>query len=53
MLLKRNSVRYCMKKRNKRRKAWLYSRNSSVDRRPAEGDFEVTVNYELNVSHVK
>lgn len=40
-------------KSNKGRKAWLYSRNSCVDRRPAKGDFEVVVGYKLNVSHVK
>lgn len=53
MILKGNNVRYCMKKRNKGKKAWLYSKNNYVDRRPAEGDFEVIVDYKLNVSHVK
>lgn len=30
-----------------------YSRNNCVDRRPAKGDFEVIVDYKLNVNHVK
>lgn len=42
-----------MKKKKRGRKAWVYSRNSCVDIRPAEGDFEVIVSYRLNVSHVK
>lgn len=42
-----------MKKRRKGRRAWLYGRKSYVDRIPGEGDFEVRVDYKLNVSHVK
>lgn len=36
-----------------KRKAWIYSRNSCVDNKPAERDFEVIVDYRLSVSHVK
>lgn len=42
-----------MKKKEKGRKAWVYSRNSHVDSRPAKRDFEVIVDYRLNVSHIK
>lgn len=42
-----------MKKKKKGRKAWVHSRHSCVDSRPAGEDFEVIVDYRLNVSCVK